>query len=225
MFEKRTDDIISELMAKEDRKDAEFRLALVMSEIGGLAKYITHDPKSNPGARPYGSPADEVLAYGQAEVMLRGLMHIRGIAYDDALTAGLKNWQDADWRKRSPLDHNYIRGLMVNPMCCSGPAYVVDKEHTLEGVLKMKEKQVLVMRDTEPDLIISVHNMCGLVTDQGGRDCHGGRVLADLAKDNLYHIPGVVGTGNATQKIRHGDYVTLAPMDGDSTRGEVTIRG
>ncbi len=45
---------IKACFANEDRKDALFRQALVTNEVGDWAKFLTHDPALNPGARPAG---------------------------------------------------------------------------------------------------------------------------------------------------------------------------
>lgn len=70
---------VKDLMEKEYRKDPDSRLNLVLSQLGDIGKYLTHDPTRNPNARPYGSREDEELAFGQAFVQLLGLAHSRGI--------------------------------------------------------------------------------------------------------------------------------------------------
>src|SRR3989344_2138811 len=86
--------------ANEDKKDALFRMALVTNEVGDWAKFLTHDPALNPGARPAGGRLEEIMAAGQAFCMLFSLALARDVDVAEAIEAGLKNWEDADWRKR-----------------------------------------------------------------------------------------------------------------------------
>ncbi len=201
--------IISELMGKEDRKDPEFRYVLLTTEIGDIGKYMTHDPKLNPNARPHGSKEDEKLAYGQAIVMLMSLCNVRGIRYNEALDLGLKNWQEADWRKRISQGSE-MQGLAVGLAAVQGyvqaNAYVLSKEHPLD---EMKTRSILVMKHADPDFVKAKDYTVGIVTDEGGRLCH----AAVIARD--WNIPCIVGTGNATEIIKHND---LIEMDSDVQR-------
>lgn len=202
---------IKELMKKEDRKDPEFRLAILLSEIGDIAKYITHDPKLNPNARPHGSAEDEKLAYGQVIVQLMGLMDIRRLEYDQALEKGLSNWLDADWRKRQ-ASKNYdgtLEGIVIKPGSVKAKAYVVSDKHPIEEVKNQKSKPIVILDHADPDIIIYLEYAAGFVTDHGGKTCH----LAVLAMDTGVspHLPpSIIGTGNATEMIKHGENISLS---------------
>ena len=54
--------------------------------------------------------------------------------------------------------------------------------------------------------------MSALVTDRGGRTCHAAIVARELG------IPAIVGCGDATDKVRHGDEVTVSCSEGDTGR-------
>jgi phosphohistidine swiveling domain-containing protein len=203
--------IVANLMEKEDRKDSEFRFALLSTEIGDIGKYITHDPKLNPGARPHGSKEDEKLAYGQAIVMLMGLCYARGISYDNALNLGINNWQEADWRKRESSSKE-VKGFAAVPYFRSGDAYVVSEKNPLS---EMKTPGILVMEFAKPDFVLAKEYILGIVTDHGGSSCH----AANIARE--YNIPCIVGTGNATTIINHGDRISLDYND--NNEGIVTI--
>jgi phosphohistidine swiveling domain-containing protein len=194
-------DIVKDLMSKEDRKDAEFRFVLLTTEVGDVGKYITHDPKLNPGARPHGSREDEKLAYGQVIVMLRALTYLRGIDYDEAQSLGLRNWQDADWRKREAQSKNEVKGRVACLGFSSGQAYVVDKENTLNNLVKLAEPRIIVMKTASPDFAIAMQYATGLVTDHGGYTSH----AASIARER--NIPCIVGTGNATELIKHNQII------------------
>jgi phosphohistidine swiveling domain-containing protein len=210
-MEKDIEAIVSELMKREDRKDPEFRYALLSTEIGDIGKYMTHDPKLNPNARPHGSKEDEKLAYGQAIAMLMGLCHARGINYNEALELGLKNWVDADWRRRTSHGQE-IKGLAAVQGYVRANAYVVSKEHPLD---ELKNPSIIVMEFAKPDFIIAKDYIKGIVTDHGGCACH----AANIARE--YSIPCIVGTGNATGLIKHGDMLEL---DSDIEKGEGIVK-
>jgi phosphohistidine swiveling domain-containing protein len=208
--EQNIDEIIKGLMSKEDRKDAEFRLALLTSEIGDIAKYITHDPKLNPNARPHGTIEGEKLAYGEVIVMLMSLAYARGIDYNQALKQGLKNWMEADWRKREAKANlqGVIEGTVIKEGYAQAKAYVVSREHPIRAVKKEKDKPIIVLAHADPDIIIYLEHAAGFVTDHGGKTCH----LAVLTLDEVIskHVPpSIIGTGNATKVIKHGEMITL----------------
>ena len=207
---KKIEDLIKEIMSNEDRKDAEFRLAIFLSEIGDIAKYITHDQKLNPGARPHGTAEGEKLAYGEVIVQLMGLLHTRGVDYNEALQQGLKNWLDADWRRREAKSNSEktIEGTVIKPGYAKSRAYVVNNEHPIEEVKKEKAKPIVILEHADPDIIIYLEYAAGFVTDHGGKTCH----LAVLALDDVIskHVPpSIIGTGNATQVIKHGERIIL----------------
>ena len=207
---KNIEELIKDLMSKEDRKDAEFRLAILLSEIGDISKYITHDPKLNPNARPHGTVEGEKLAYGEVVVMLMGLMHARGIKYDEALEQGLKNWLEADWRKREAqtLMPGKVEGTVIKEGYAKAKAYLVSRQNPIRDVNKEKAKPIIVLEHADPDVIIYLEHAAGFVTDHGGKTCH----LAVLALDPVIskHVPpSIIGTGNATRVIKHREMITI----------------
>jgi phosphohistidine swiveling domain-containing protein len=210
---------IAELMSNEDRKDAEFRFAILTTEIGGVGKYITHDPLLNPGARPYNNKEDEKLAYGQIIVQLMGLAHIRGINYTEALNLGLKNWLDADWRKRKAEDETKVKGLAACPGFAYGEAYVVNSERSIQKLADSKERKIIVMEAADPEFVIAIKNIEGIITDHGGYTCH----AANIARE--HNVPCIVGTGNATRLIENNQTIRMVSgIDGKSVVGEVYFK-
>lgn len=194
---------IRDLMEKEDRKDAEFRALIADTEFGDIEKYLTHDPILNPGARPHGTRAEEELAYGQLLVQIIALMGIRGIDVFRALNVGLKNWQEADWRKRKQTgraDGEEINGVGACSGSASGLAYVLSPEHSIE---EMPEGVILVTKFVKPDIARYLKKAVAIITDQGGRTSHAAIITRELG------IPCIVGTGNATERIVHGSPIRL----------------
>jgi phosphohistidine swiveling domain-containing protein len=203
---------IQKLMENEDRKDVEFRFLLTASELGDVAKYLTHDSVLNPGARPHGSREDEVLAYGQTFVMLSALAYLRGVSLEESFELGLKNWEDADWRKREALIEDKVTGIIGCPGIAAGEAYVTGPGRRMKDV---PEGSILVTPYALPGIAVHMETINGFVTDHGGYTCH----AANIARDK--GVPCIVGTGNATKLIKHGDTIYL---DASGERGEVEKR-
>ncbi len=207
---KKLEKTVQELMGREDRKDEEFRYAIVSTEIGDLGKYITHDSKLNPNARPHGTKEDEILAYGQAFIQLAALTSLRGISLEEAIDKGLGNWVDADWRKSQAKQEDKIRGMLACPGNASGEAYLVK---TMKELDDMPTGKIVVTDFAKPSLAQYITKMSGIVTDHGGKTCH----IASIARE--FGTPCIVGTGNATKLIKTGDKITLKMVD--SEYGEV----
>ncbi|MBM3200007.1 hypothetical protein FJZ53_03635 [Candidatus Woesearchaeota archaeon] len=206
---KKIEDRIKKLMEKEDRKDVEFRYIIAMSEVGDVGKYISHDSKLNPNARPHGSKDDEILAYGQAFIQLMALAHLRDVSVKEAFEKGMQNWESADWKK---VAEKSIEKILGKPACvgsAKGLAYVVNEYNKIEN---FKEGQILVAEFTKPDIMLYAKKASAIVTDHGSTVCH----AAVVARE--YNIPCVVGTGNATKSIKHGQLIFV-----DAEKGEVKI--
>ncbi len=207
---RKNDPKLSEIMkrvkacfANEDRKDALFRQALVTNEVGDWAKFLTHDPELNPGARPVGGKSEETMAAGQAFCMLFSLALARNINPVEAIEVSLKNWEDADWRKREAvkgLKENEVRGIAACGGLATAHAYVVSQENPIE---KLPPGMILVTSFASPELALYFDRATAVVTDHGGKTSH----AANIAREK--NLPCVVGTGDATKKIKHGDVITV----------------
>ncbi|CAG0124218.1 pyruvate, water dikinase [Rhodocyclaceae bacterium] len=68
---------------------------------------------------------------------------------------------------------------------------------------------VLVTDMTDPDWEPVMKRASAIVTNRGGRTCHAAIVARELG------IPAVVGCGEATQLLKHGDDVTVSCAEGD----------
>ncbi|MBN1326309.1 hypothetical protein JW977_05060 [Candidatus Falkowbacteria bacterium] len=196
---------IKKLMINEDRRDVEFRLNILLSEIGDAAKYVTHDQELNPNARPHGSKEDEVMSYGQVFIQLIACALLRGINLDEAISKALKNWQEADWRKsKANGDSKILVGIMGNEGELIGEAFLDPDANNLEKI----NGQILVTKFLKPAHASFLKKIKAVITDHGGIASHS----VILARE--FGIPCVVGTGNATEKIKHGQQVQIK-MNGD----------
>ncbi len=100
-----------------------------------------------------------------------------------------------------------LRGLGGAPGSASGAARVLT---TLDESARMNDGDVLVTHMTSPDWLPLLRRAAAVVTDSGGMTCHAAIVSRELG------IPCVVGTGEATRKLRDGEIVTV-----DASRGVV----
>ena len=100
-----------------------------------------------------------------------------------------------------------LSGLGASPGVASGTVKIV---HNLSELEKVQEGDVMVAEMTNPDMVVSMQKASAIVTDEGGVTSHAAIVSREMG------IPAVVGTGEATSKLKEGDVVTV---DGD--RGKV----
>jgi rifampicin phosphotransferase len=106
--------------------------------------------------------------------------------------------------QRHPDAHTLI-GLGVSPGKVTGVARVI---HSLDEMGQLNPGEILVTRTTTPAWTPLFARISGLVTDLGGPLAHGSIVAREVG------IPAVMGTGNATQKIRSGQVVTILGSEG-----------
>jgi pyruvate,water dikinase len=100
-----------------------------------------------------------------------------------------------------------LRGLGAAPGSASGPVCVLG---ALADAGRFHDGDVLVTRMTAPDWVPLMRRAAAIATDSGGMTCHAAIVSRELG------IPCVVGTQEATKRLRDGELVTV-----DATRGIV----
>jgi pyruvate, water dikinase len=103
-----------------------------------------------------------------------------------------------------------VRGLGAAPGVGSGRARVLGEQSDSE---RLGEGDVLVTHMTAPDWVPLMRRAAAIVTDSGGMTCHAAIVSRELG------IPCVVGTGDATKKLRDGELVTVDAIQGLVTEG------
>lgn len=72
-----------------------------------------------------------------------------------------------------------------------------------------KPGEILIADTTSPDWEPVMKTAAAIVTNRGGRTCHAAIVSRELG------IPAIVGTRDATEKIRTGEEVTVSCAEGD----------
>ena len=83
-------------------------------------------------------------------------------------------------------------------------------------MLDMNPEEILVTTMTTPSLMLAVEKAAGIVTDEGGMLCHAAIVSRE------FDIPCVIGTNEATRRLRTGDTIDLLADEG---RVQIVSRG
>ncbi len=98
-----------------------------------------------------------------------------------------------------------VRGLAVGAKIGAGKARVIlDAKH----MKQFRKGEVLVTDITDPDWEPIMKIASAIVTDRGGRTSHAAIVSRELG------IPAIVGSGNATKKLKTGMPVTVSAAEG-----------
>ncbi len=86
------------------------------------------------------------------------------------------------------------------------------KAHVLLDASKLntfKEGEILVTTMTDPAWEPIMKRASAIVTERGGRTCHSAIISRELG------IPCIVGTGDATEKVKNGSEITVSCAEGD----------
>lgn len=101
-------------------------------------------------------------------------------------------------------------GVAVGEKIGHGSAHVLLDTSKLNT---FKEGEILVTSMTDPAWEPIMKRASAIVTNRGGRTCHSAIISRELG------IPCIVGTGDATEKVRSGNDITVSCAEGD--RGNV----
>jgi pyruvate,water dikinase len=102
-----------------------------------------------------------------------------------------------------------VTGRAVGEKIAAGRARKVANARDLAA---FRPGEVLVASVTSPDWEPVMKTAAAIVTDSGGRTCHAAIVARELG------IPAVVGTADATEKLKDGSQITVSCADGDVGR-------
>lgn len=97
-------------------------------------------------------------------------------------------------------------GKSVGEKIGQGKARVIKDASHLPN---FKPGEILISDTTSPDWEPVMKTAAAIVTNRGGRTCHAAIVSRELG------IPAIVGTRDATEKIRTGEEVTVSCSEGD----------
>ena len=117
----------------------------------------------------------------------------------------LNTWLSAS----SEPDSNEVKGFAASSGIAEGPARVV---RSVDEISRVRRGDILVCQITNPTWAPIFQKIVAAVSDIGGSMSH----AAIVARE--YGLPAVVGTGNATSRIKDGQRIRV-----DGARGVVTI--
>ncbi len=104
-----------------------------------------------------------------------------------------------------------LQGAPASPAIGTGKVTIIKNKNELS---KIQRGDVLVTEMTNPDFVPAMKKAIAIVTDRGGRTSHAAIVSRELG------IACVVGTENATTKLKDGMVVTVDGAKGIVTKGQ-----
>jgi len=102
-------------------------------------------------------------------------------------------------------------GLAASPGVASGVVKII---HSLTELNKIVKGNVLVTKMTNPDMVMAMAKSVAIITDEGGLTSHASIVSREMG------IPAVVGTHDATTKLKDGQIVTVDGFTGRIFEGK-----
>ena len=100
-----------------------------------------------------------------------------------------------------------VTGKAVGARIGSGIVHIIKDAHNIS---KFKKGEVLVTDMTDPDWEPIMKIASAIVTNRGGRTCHAAIISRELG------IPCLVGTEDATEKLKNGQEVTVSCAEGET---------
>jgi pyruvate, water dikinase len=98
-------------------------------------------------------------------------------------------------------------GRSIGTRIGAGTARVITRA---SDMARVQSGDVLIADMTDPDWEPVMKRAAAIVTNRGGRTCHAAIIARELG------IPAVVGCGDATQRIREAQEVTVSCAEGDT---------
>ncbi len=106
-----------------------------------------------------------------------------------------------------------LLGDPASPGIATGTVKII---HSAKEIAKVLPHDVLVAPQTNPDYVPAMKKASAIVTDAGGRTSHAAIVSRELG------IPAIVGTKDATKKLRNGQVITVNGSKGTVYKGGLT---
>ncbi|NGX30571.1 MAG: hypothetical protein K940chlam4_01421, partial [Candidatus Anoxychlamydiales bacterium] len=97
-------------------------------------------------------------------------------------------------------------GLAIGESISSAKAQII---RNIKDIDKFIDGSILITTTTSPDWVPIMKKASGIITDLGGRTSHAAIVSREL------NVPAIVGTSNATIKIKNGQKITLSCAEGE----------
>ncbi|PKE30239.1 phosphoenolpyruvate synthase [Rahnella sp. AA] len=100
-----------------------------------------------------------------------------------------------------------VEGRAIGHRIGAGPVKII---HDISEMHHVKAGDILVTDMTDPDWEPIMKKASAIVTNRGGRTCHAAIIARELG------IPAVVGCGDATEKLKENQKVTVSCSEGDT---------
>lgn len=108
-----------------------------------------------------------------------------------------------------------LTGSPASPGIVSGKVVIITDPADND---KITEGTILVAPMTTPDFVPAMKRAAAIVTDRGGQTSHAAIVSRELG------VPCVVGTGDATKKLKTGQTITVDAQKGEVYMGELKVK-
>lgn len=102
-----------------------------------------------------------------------------------------------------------VRGRAVGEKIAVGAPRIIA---SLDELHNFRPGEILVADTTTPDWQPVMKQAAAIITNRGGRTCHAAIVARELG------VPAIVGTSDATRRLRPGETVTVSCAEGDEGR-------
>lgn len=106
-----------------------------------------------------------------------------------------------------------LKGLGASPGIGVGKIKIIKN---LKDLSKVQKGDILVTEMTNPDMVIAMQKSEAIVTDEGGLTAHAAIVSREMG------IPAVVGTQEATSKLKEEEIITVNGLTGEIYKGKVS---
>jgi len=104
-----------------------------------------------------------------------------------------------------------LAGLAASPGIASGKVKIIED---LKDLDKISKGDILVTTMTNPDMVVTMQKSAGIITDEGGLTAHAAIVSREMG------IPCIVGTQEATTRLKENEIITLDGYTGKIYKGK-----
>ena len=175
-------------------EDLRLRFCITDAEVEALAQLaLTIEAH-------YGRPMDIEWAKDGVD----GLLYIVQARPETVQSRATQIIERYDLQARSEI---LVEGRSIGQRIGSGVARVITDISTMAD---LADGDVLITDMTDPDWEPVMKRASAIVTNRGGRTCHAAIIARELG------VPAVVGCGDATERVRPGQEVTVSCAEGDT---------
>jgi len=126
----------------------------------------------------------------------------------------LKKAKEEEAPKEAPSKEPILKGLGASPGIASGAVKILQSAQDID---KLQKGEILVTRMTNPDFVPAMQRAAAIITDEGGITSHAAIVSREMG------VPCVVGTKEATKKLKDGEIVTVDGSSGLVYAGKILL--